>query len=259
MLWTAATLTKQMIDVSHKNLLIVVPLVVLLVACASPARDNNQARNTGLPVTENPNAEYSVSENYNLDLIEYTVKSGDRLSDIAKEITGQSSTWREIAAFNSIDNPRNLQTGTVLAIPTELIAGFENSTNAVNTQNEQLITTPEAQSSSLAVRLNEPEESTVIVTPVTTNRDFELNPIDPNTPRPPRTYRGEGTQVKVIGSYYPKGIYTEPAAYSKLILRAAPGTLFVLDRQVNDWYKIETASGSGYIRVSDAAIVEKSE
>ena len=147
----------------------------------------------------------------------------------------------------------------MLAIPAELIVGYQNSTSALASPSEQITQTPEAQSSSLAVRLNEAENVQVVVTPINTNRDFELNPIDPNAPRPTQVYRGKGTQVKVIGSYYPKGIYTEPAAYSKLILRAAPGTLFVLDRQVNDWYKIETASGSGYIRTSDAAIVEKSE
>lgn len=250
-----------MIDLSHKNLISTVPLIILLVACASPVRDNESASRSGSSNTENRVDEYSVTQNYDLDLVEYTVKSGDRLSVIAKKVTGQSSTWREIAAFNSIDNPRNLQPGTVLAIPTELIvAGYKSPTSASVTQSEQLLSTPAvAQSSSLAVRLNKAEEVTVVVTPINTNRDFELNPIDPNAPRPVQNYSGNGAKIKVIGSYYPKGIYIEPAAYSKLILRAAPGTLFVLDRQVNDWYKIETDSGSGYIRTSDAAIVEKSE
>lgn len=248
-----------MIDLSHKNLISIVPLIILLVACATPVRDKESAGSANYPGTEYPVDEYSVTENYDLDLVEYTVKSGDRLSVIAEEVTGQSSTWREIAAFNSIDNPRNLQPGTVLAIPTELIVNYRTSTSAQTNPSERITQTPEAQSSSLAVRLNEAEDVSVVVTPINTNRDFELNPIDPNAPRPTQSYRGEGTQIKVIGSYYPKGIYTEPAAYSKLILRAAPGTLFVLDRQVNDWYKIETASGSGYIRTSDAAIVEKSE
>ena len=250
-----------MIDLSHKNLFSTVPLIILLVACASPVRDNESASRSESSITENSVDEYSVTQNYDLDLVEYTVKSGDRLSQIAQDVTGQSSTWREIAVFNSIDNPRNLQPGTVLAIPAELIVGgYPSSTSTSVTQSEQILSTPTvAQSSSLAVRLNTAEEVPVVVTPINTNRDFQLNPIDPNAPKPVRNYAGDGTKIKVIGSYYPKGIYTEPAAYSKLILRAAPGTLFVLDSQVNDWYKIETDSGSGYIRTSDAAIVEKSE
>jgi len=248
-----------MIDQSHKNLISTVPLIILLVACATPVRDNESASSVKRSTAEYPEEEYSVTQNYDLDLVEYIVQSGDRLSLIAKEVTGQSSTWREIAEFNSIDNPRNLQPGTVLAIPTELILGYQNSTSTFVSPSEQIPSTPIAQSSSLAVRLDGAEEVPVVVTPINTNRAFELKPIDPNAPRPTQDYSGDGTQIKVIGSYYPKGIYTEPAAYSKLILRAAPGTLFVLDRQVNDWYKIVTESGSGYIRTSDAAIVKKSE
>jgi len=205
---------------------------------------------------------HPVTQNYNLDVIDYKVKSGDRLSNIAEDITGRSSNWREIAEFNGIDNPNYLQTGTVLAIPTELISGYErigdgHSTNVLVTQSDQTSRTTEAHSSSLALRRNDAVE--VIVTPINTNRDFELNPIDPNAPRPTQSYRGEEIKIRVVGSYYPKGIYTEPAAHSKLIQRATPGTLFVLDSKVNDWYKIETNSGSGYIRTGDAVIVEKSE
>jgi len=127
------------------------------------------------------------------------------------------------------------------------------------TQQQTNTTTPEAHSSSLALRRNDPIEVPVVVTPINTNRDFQLNPIDPNAPVSTRDYKGAGTQIKVIGSYYPKGIYTEPAAYSKLILRASPGSLFLLDSKVNDWYKIDTSSGSGYIRTSDAAIVDNIE
>ena len=248
-----------MIDLSLKNLLLTVPLVIFLVACAAPGRDNGSINSANYRTTNAPNDEYPVIENYDLDLVEYTVKAGDRLSTIAQEVTGQASAWHEIAAFNSIDNPRTLQPGTVLAIPTEFIVGYRSSTSAPARSSEQIIPTPDAQSTSLAVRINEVEDAPVVITPINTNRNFELNPFDANAPRPTPDYRGAGTQVKVIGSYYPKGIYTEPASYSELILRATPGTLFVLDRQINDWYKIVTDSGSGYIRISDAAIVEKSE
>jgi len=231
---------------------------VFLVACAST--DRNADRNYPSANTASGSvAEYVVTENYDLDLIEYTVKPGDRLSDIAREVTGVSSNWREIAEFNAIDDPRRLQSGTILAIPTELIVGYEGTTTVLIGPSEPTGSTAQAQSSSLAMRHNDAVEAPVVVTPIYTNRDFELNPIDPNAPKPTQSYQGEGTQIRVIGTYYPKAVYLEPAAYSKLILRAAPGTLFILDSQVNDWYKIETAAGSGYIRTSDAAIIEKKE
>jgi len=248
-----------MIDLSHKKLLTTVPLIISLVACATPDHDSESISSAEYTAAEYQTTQYSMAQNYDLDLVEYTVKDGDRLSVIAKEITGQASAWHEIAEFNSIDNPRNLLPGTVLAIPTELIVDHHRSNEALRAQSTQIRPTAQAGASALAVRLNEADNARVVITPINTNRDFKLNPIDPNAPRPTQNYSGHGTQIKVIGSYYPKGIYTEPAAYSKLILRAAPGTLFVVDSQVNGWYKIDTVSGSGYIRTSDAAIVEKNE
>jgi len=244
-----------MIDFKHKNLISVIPLTFIMVACATPVSEQGSASNAAYSETD----AVVVTEDYNIDVIEYTVKRGDRLSSIAQEITGRSSTWQEIAEFNSISNPRKLLVGSVLAIPTDLIVGYESSSTALAPRQELNTVTPEAQSSSLAIRRNDAVEVPVIVTPINTNRNFELNPIDPNATIPSQDYKGAGTQIKVIGSYYPKGIYTEPAAYSELILRAAPGSLFLLDSKVNDWYKIETKSGSGYIRTSDAAIVENTE
>lgn len=255
-----------MINLNYKILLATVPLVILLASCATPDRKQDQeiaAVDNSTP--DSDTEEYVLNEEYNLSTIEYTVQQGDRLSNIALDITGDATNWREIADFNGITNPRSLQAGVLLAIPTDLIAGYEGTSNVLSTPAElstpleQTTVTPEAQSSSLAIRRNEVTDAQVIVTPVNINREFDLNPIDPNAPPAELSYSGDGTQVKVIGSYYPKGIYTEPAAYSKLIFRAAPGTLFVLDSKVNDWYKIELTSGNGYIRTSDATIVETSE
>ena len=47
----------------------------------------------------------------------HTVKRGDTLSGIASEHYGNHSLWRPIAEANGIDDPRVIQPGTTLAIP----------------------------------------------------------------------------------------------------------------------------------------------
>lgn len=46
----------------------------------------------------------------------WTVKRGDTLWDIACNLYGDGTRWREIAAKNGITNPRTLQIGRVLAL-----------------------------------------------------------------------------------------------------------------------------------------------
>lgn len=234
---------------NYKNLCSVVTLSIALVACGSPPERSTSSTPDNVP--------YQVTEDYTSGVISYTVQRGDRLGDIALEFTGRSSNWREIAQYNNISSPRSLREGSVLEIPTDLIPGYAQPAAAPIIQPQIIQTVPVAQTSSLAVRRNETADTLpVLVTPTNTNRDFDLMPINSTSPNQSRSYSGGGTQVKVVGTYYPKGIYTEPAPYSKLIMRVAPGTLFVLDSQVNDWYKIQTEGGAGFIRTNDAAIVE---
>lgn len=47
----------------------------------------------------------------------YTVQSGDTLSKIAEKLLGDPNRWREIAALNSIADPRSLRAGQVLQVP----------------------------------------------------------------------------------------------------------------------------------------------
>lgn len=208
------------------------------------------------------NVAYEVSEDYITGVIRYTVQRGDRLGDIAQEFTGLATNWREIADFNNISNARNLRAGSVLEIPTDLIPGYQNARTVVEEPQPQraAVITP---SNSLAlkrqptVQVVTPEEvAPVVVTPIETNRNFDLNPIDTQATNGSAgsSIESGARQVTVIGSYYPKGIYSEPAPYSKLVMRVAPGTKFLLERQVNDWYKIVTNAGPGYIRTSDAEL-----
>ncbi|MFD2703820.1 LysM peptidoglycan-binding domain-containing protein, partial [Paenibacillus shunpengii] len=51
----------------------------------------------------------------------YTVKKGDTLSKIAKQMLGDSSRWKEIQTLNGLTNIqlKTLQIGTVLKLPKE--------------------------------------------------------------------------------------------------------------------------------------------
>lgn len=237
---------------NYKILFPIITLSLFLSACASTPK---QGQEQTQPLVED--VPYQVTEDYTSGVISYTVQGGDRLGDIALEFTGLSSNWREIANYNDISDPRSLREGMVLEIPTDMIPGYQRPTTAPVNPTKPVDSALLAQTTTLAVRRNQAATvSPVVVTPINSNRDFTLNPIDATSTTQPRSYAGGGAQVKVVGSYYPKSIYIAPDFASKMIMRVAPGTLFGLESQVNDWYKIQTDNGSGYIRINDAAIVE---
>jgi len=51
----------------------------------------------------------------------YTVKSGDTLREIARRLTGDAESYLEIAGANNIANPDRIYIGQVLAIPDALL------------------------------------------------------------------------------------------------------------------------------------------
>lgn len=53
----------------------------------------------------------------------YTVKPGDSLSKIAQAYTGNPQRYKEIAAANHIADPRKIEVGQTLTIPTSWTAG----------------------------------------------------------------------------------------------------------------------------------------
>lgn len=262
-------------------------LAVLLLAggCAAPAARDD--------------APFELSEDYTDGIVSYTVQPGDRLGDIALEFTGDMSRWEEIAARNGIDDPRSLRVGTVLRIPAELIPGYADElaartggtagtgTAAADPEPErvELPDTRPPAASGLAVRGAPPVE----LSPVDVNRRFELSPldgqgaddagdteetgraesapvgtsdanVDTSDARPTSGARASTPRhVKVLGTYFPKGVYAQPASYSRLMMRVAPGTLFELDGEVGDWYGVVTPEGLGYLRDSDGRVVEEED
>lgn len=202
--------------------------------------------------------------------VQHIVAPGERLSGIALKYTGKIDQWKEIAEFNGIADPRYLRIGDVLIIPAALIPDTGNpsrpddksladkdSLDAASTSNAQ--TGLAATSGTLALQRSGTDGveavADVVVKPVEVNRTFDLKPINPanlpqnadNNTSPPR--------VQVIGSYYPKGVYQQPASYSTLMMRVAPGTVFEVEREVNDWYKIITDEGVGYLRMVDGKLL----
>lgn len=181
--------------------------------------------------------------------LSYTVRSGDRLGDIAIALTGKLSNWREIAAHNGIDDPRGLRVGTVLEIPPEL---FADTVEAADTAVATTADTPDLPDESAA------DDPSVTVAPVRTNRDFELSPMSLRTGAAGTPDTTPPRRIRVLGSYYPKGVYAEPAAYSRLLMRVRPGAVFELEDEFDDWYGIVTERGIGYLRRADGLVLDPS-
>ncbi len=204
-------------------------------------------------------------------IIEHTIESGDRLVDLSNQYTGDNNQWSAIAAYNDITDPRQLKIGDIVAIPYSLIpealrteelrlstrAFGENATRKDVAGNPSApAALPVSPTSTLALKRQAAPaaSSDVIVQSVTTNKSFELKPVDEAELRLTGSTSSEAAKVRVMGTYYPKGIYQQPASYSTLLMRVAPGTVFELEREVNDWYKVVTADGIGYLRAVDGSI-----
>ena len=187
----------------------------------------------------------------------HTVAPGDRLSDIALKYTGQIGQWEAIAAYNDITDPRTLRIGDTITIPASMIPA-RNSPLATSTDRNSTKGAAATATGTLALQRPREVQDTqgeVLVAPVNTNRTFDLNPIETTASTTSSSNNSGAPQIRVIGSYYPKGVYQQPASYSKLMMRVAPGTIFELEQEVNDWYKVVTDQGVGYIRMVDGTLI----
>ena len=221
-------------------------LTAVLVAVASVAGCASSAR-----------APIELAEEDANRSVRYTVQNGDRLGDIALELTGELARWRDIAAHNGIDDPRTLRAGTVLEIPATFLPDRE----------EPPVSRSAARRSGggpAGDGAGGPARTVPVkLTPVVVNRDFELSPLDEKRAaarsEAAAETRRDGRRVRVMGSYFPKGVYAQPAVYSKLLMRVAPGTLFELEREVDDWYGVVLENGIGYLRGVDGRVLEAAD
>jgi len=195
--------------------------------------------------------------------IMHRVKPHERLGDISIHYTGTSRNWQRIADYNGISDPRLLRMGTVIAIPNSLLIEPQLQKQAVEATNKELQLVAASRSSvattpnnTLAIKRRAPEKSSdVVLEPVKTNRAFKLSPITEAKSAGLTQSKSSAMKVQVVGTYFPKGIYQQPANHSPMILRAAPGTLFEFEYLVNSWYKIVTKNGIGYLREDDGKVV----
>ncbi len=218
-------------------------------------------------------------------VVRYSVESGDRLGTIARDFTGDTDVWRTIAELNGIDDPRRLAVGQVLEIPLTLIPeadrearlaasvappaeGAPASDDDASTRLATLrpgqradangAATPpdprptgESPTDASALRV---ASAPVVVSPVRSREAFELSPLD--DPQADDAGDAGARFIKVSGSYTPKGIYERPAAQSRVMMRVTPGTVLRLERTVSGWYQVGTAGGPGYLRDTDAQLVQ---
>ncbi|MBX2881834.1 MAG: LysM peptidoglycan-binding domain-containing protein [Granulosicoccus sp.] len=205
----------------------------------------------------------------------YIVKPGDSLSDIALRLTGNINNWKALAEYNDIADPRILAAGETLRIPQHLLVSIHElnktpsgsdteqpdwvlvntSPNGTGGAGNTAATIPAAMAVKRAESALTAEERVKLYA-VSVNRQFDLQPFDATkaakSVAPAREKKTDPSFIKVIGTYFPKGVYEGPGNYTRLLMRVSPGTVFELDREVNDWYKVQTEQGTGYLRRADA-------
>ncbi|ASJ76460.1 LysM peptidoglycan-binding domain-containing protein [Granulosicoccus antarcticus] len=227
--------------------------VALAAGCATSGINSNQA-----PDNQTSAARLSIDD------VQHTVAPGDRLSDIALKYTGRVDQWETIATYNKITDPRTLRIGDIITIPASMLREKRTESSNKNTGRETLSNNPAGVATTTGtlalqrareVKSTNSEAPDVHIASVNTNRTFELNPIESSNLATSQRYGTKPPQVRVIGTYYPKGVYQQPASYSKLMMRVAPGTIFELDQVINEWYKVNTDQGIGYIRAEDGNLM----
>ena len=232
---------------------------LLLAIAVSGCAVTNTAQDNGISVEQHPQ-------------VTYDVKPGDRLSDIALRLTGDASNWQTIAQRNGIANPKTLKAGDALIIPNELLDNLvqinrdsarQPAAKAVHVaSNRRTTTLPVTTGNGVSVAhgyyIAKPQIMPASLFRVNINRSFDLKPFDAKvfSGKGPLRYDSEAPQIRVVGTYYPKGVYAQPANYARMVGRVAPGTVFELDRIVNEWYKILTDEGEAYIRQTDGALIQ---
>lgn len=205
----------------------------------------------------------------------YTVEQDDRLGDIAYAITGSTDNWVAIAEHNNVKDARKIRVGDVLEIPITLIRDSrsdpqsESSVLAVNTvgsrqaksDNPETLPASTASTKERLVRAPDTSYSSsnlegdvdVVLNPVNINRQFQLNETDAEIISDTAAI-ASSAKIRIVGTYFPKGIYEQPTQSAKLITRVAPGTTFDLDADLDGWFRIKFGDGVAFLREIDGKI-----
>ena len=210
---------------------------------------------TGCALTQKSESEEVVIEGP----VYYTVEQDDRLSDIAYALTGSIDNWVVIAEYNDVKDARKIRTGDVLEIPVDLIHASRSnqqsdsgvlaintvgSNQALSTNSGRLVKSIASIKKRLTKSPNTPDKLSnvdgdveVVLRPVDINRKFQLN--ETNIDFVPDSAAVEtNAKIRIVGTYFPKGIYAQPLESAKLISRVAPGVIFDLDASLDGWFRL---------------------
>ena len=226
---------------------------------------------TGCALTQKSESEEVVIEGP----VYYTVEQDDRLSDIAYALTGSIDNWVVIAEYNDVKDARKIRTGDVLEIPVDLIHASRSnqqsdsgvlaistvgSNQALSTNSGRLVKSIASIKKRLTKPPNTPDKLSnvdgdveVVLRPVDINRKFQLN--ETNIDFVPDSAAVEtNAKIRIVGTYFPKGIYAQPLESAKLISRVAPGVIFDLDASLDGWFRLRFEGGHAYLREIDGKI-----
>ena len=181
----------------------------------------------------------------------HRIQPHERLGDIAMQYTGDVTKWKDIAHYNGISDPTYVHDGTAIWIPAALMQASYHENTIADANNVAV-----SRSNTRAIKRKVTKtRSDAVLESVIVNRTFELTPMTESSFSSQASTSSPLAKVQIVGSYYPKGIYQQPASYSELVMRAAPGAVFELEYLANNWYKIVTENGIGYLRQDDGKIV----
>lgn len=201
-------------------------------------------------------------------VLPYRVQRGDTLATISRRLTGSMNNWPEIAEFNALDNPGSLQAGEVLMVPSKLLLNsarvdaslieYQPVTSAVATSPEPVTATTtmttassvgtDFQPRSLPGRVQEPVE----VEAVDINRDFRILRTYQETRE---TEQGQLGLLEIAGESEFRNVYVQPFNHSPLLMRVETGMTFRIEQVLDNWYRISTERGAGYVRSRDTILL----
>ena len=113
-IWTILLILKQSSAFLEKvNLFSFLLFICLLNGCSNPFYSIPDFDGRRQNTTQDTRPRYKN--------LQYTVKKGDTLGEIARRFTGSSKNWPALAEFNNITNPIFIKPGQVIIIPNYLL------------------------------------------------------------------------------------------------------------------------------------------
>lgn len=231
---------------NKKHVLTLLLVALFATGCATSGQFSSNSESNA----ENHLYQQGIDTNH----VRYDIKRGDSLALIAKRLTGDLDNWQLIAAYNGISNPNSIAAGDTIGIPLQLLQSTQVSAVSQAT-NPAIVANKTARVVRLQPSLPE-ANANIKVSAVDVNRSFSMLPFGSSALiRAASANRNSSApKIKVTGTYYPKGVYSQPTGNSPLLQRVTPGSIFELEYKIGDWLKIKTDQGGGYIRYADVEL-----